>query len=395
MNILKLIGRDKEILLKDIQEYEKEISSIINESTFLIIGGAGSIGQALVKEIFVRNPKKLFVVDISENNLVELVRDIRSSIGYIKGDFQVFALDSGSEHFFRLIEDSGPFDFVMNLSALKHVRSEKDPYTLSRLIEVNILNVIKCIDKITEIGCKKYFAVSTDKATNPANLMGASKYIMERYLINISNIIKISSARFANVAFSDGSLLHGFEQRIKKFQPLSAPNDVKRYFISSTEAGRICLISSLLGDNRDIFFPKLSKDIDEITFSGIAVQYLKKIGKIPKIFSSEDEARNYLIYGDDKYSWPCYFFKSDTSGEKNFEEFYSSKEILDMGKFNDLGIVKNPEYHHDQSVDVFVKNFIKLQSKGIYERDKLVKLFKNTVSSLSHKETGKYLDSKM
>ena len=233
------------------------LDSSVSESSFLVLGAAGTIGQAVTKEIFKRNPKKLHCVDISENNLVELVRDIRSEYGYIDGDFQTFALDVGSPIYDAFIESDGVYDYVLNLSALKHVRSEKDPYTLMRMIEVNILNTIKTIKQSKEKRVKKYFCVSTDKAANPVNMMGASKRIMELFLMRESVDMNISTARFANVAYSDGSLLHGFKMRMEKHQPIVAPNDVRRYFVSKEESGQLCLMSTILGDNCDIFFPKL------------------------------------------------------------------------------------------------------------------------------------------
>ena len=250
----KIIGRNKNLFIDDIINHENSICNIISESRFLILGAAGTIGQAVTNEIFKRNPKKLHVVDISENNLVELVRDLRSSYGYNSGIFQSFCLDIGSRQYDLFIDQDGRYDYVLNLSALKHVRSESNPYTLMRMIEVNILNTEKTIIQSINKGVKKYFCVSTDKATNPVNMMGATKLVMEKFLEKYSHKINISTARFANVAFSDGSLLHGFKQRIEKFQPIVAPNDVKRYFISKEESGQLCLMSCLFGDNCDIFF---------------------------------------------------------------------------------------------------------------------------------------------
>ena len=241
MNVLHLIGRSNELFTNDINNYEKELSAIVSTSKFLVIGGAGSIGSATTKEIFKRNPIKLHVVDISENNMVELVRDIRSSFGYIDGDFQTFALDIGSIEYDAFWEADGDYDYVLNLSALKHVRSEKDPYTLMRMIDVNVFNTDKTLQQSIDKGVKKYFCVSTDKAANPVNMMGASKRIMEMFLMRKSKEITISTARFANVAFSDGSLLHGFNKRIEKKQPIVAPNDIKRYFVIPKESGELCL----------------------------------------------------------------------------------------------------------------------------------------------------------
>ncbi|MFT5243993.1 MAG: FlaA1/EpsC-like NDP-sugar epimerase, partial [Psychroserpens sp.] len=278
---LELIGRNKMLFTKDIQSHKDELYSKVSSSKFLVLGGAGSIGQAVVKEIFKRNPLKLHVVDISENNLVEVVRDIRSSFGYIKGDFKTFALDIGSIEYDAFIASDGHYDYVLNLSALKHVRSEKDPFTLMRMINVNVFNTDKTIQQSIDKKVKKYFCVSTDKAANPVNMMGASKRIMEMFLMRRSQEINISTARFANVAFSDGSLLHGFNQRIQKKQPIVAPNDIKRYFVVPQEAGELCLSSCVLGDNRDIFFPKLEESLHLISFADIAVKYLKNLGYEP------------------------------------------------------------------------------------------------------------------
>tara|TARA_R110002111_G_scaffold260570_1_gene332006 strand:+ start:2095 stop:2943 length:849 start_codon:yes stop_codon:yes gene_type:complete len=281
MQLLDLIGRKNELFESDIKTHNIELKSIVSSSKFLVIGGAGSIGQAVTKEIFKRNPVKLHIVDISENNLVELVRDIRSSFGYIDGDFKTLALDIGSVEYDAFIASDGNYDYVLNLSALKHVRSEKDPFTLMRMIDVNIFNTEKTIQQSIENGVKKYFCVSTDKAANPVNMMGASKRIMEMFLMRKSKDINISTARFANVAFSDGSLLHGFDQRIKKQQPIVAPNDIKRYFVIPKESGELCLMSCIFGENRDIFFPKLSEDLHLISFADIAIKYIKKLGYKP------------------------------------------------------------------------------------------------------------------
>ena len=257
MDYLSLIGRSGAIFSQDIANKEEDLRRIISRSRFLILGGSGSIGQSVVREVFKRDPKVLHVVDISENNLVELVRDIRSTVGYGSGDFRTFALDCGSVEFIACVKSEGPYDYVFNLSALKHVRSEKDPYTLMRMIMVNVFNTIKTLRLAKKMGAKNYFCVSTDKAANPANMMGASKRIMEMFLMRESLTQNISMARFANVAFSDGSLLHGFNQRFAKRQPLSAPNDVRRYFVTPQESGELCLLSGLFGKNRDIFFELL------------------------------------------------------------------------------------------------------------------------------------------
>jgi len=399
-NILELIGRQTRLFDIDIVNKEAKLVDIINESSFLVIGAAGSIGQAVTKEIFKRQPKKLHVVDISENNLVELVRDLRSSYGYIAGDFQTFALDIGSIEYDAFIESDGKYDYVLNLSALKHVRSEKDPYTLMRMINVNIFNTEKTIKQSIKNGTKKYFCVSTDKAANPVNMMGASKRIMEMFLLKYSKEIDISTARFANVAFSDGSLLHGFEQRIKKNQPIVAPSDIRRYFVTPQESGELCLMSCIFGEKGDIFFPKLSEDLHLITFSDIAIKYLQSKGLTPHLCKSEEEARDHLSNSAQLADniWPCLFTGSDTTGEKDFEEFYTDKEVLDFNTFNNLGVIKNTvdvdEILSDK-LDHFTTEINQMQASLKWTKEEIVKLFFYMLPEFGHKETGKYLDGKM
>jgi FlaA1/EpsC-like NDP-sugar epimerase len=395
MNILKLIGRSSEIFTKDLQENKKKLKRIVSQSSFLVIGGAGSIGQAVTREIFRRNPIKLHVVDISENNLVELVRDLRSSFGYIDGDFQTFALDIGSIEYDAFIELDGKYDYVLNLSALKHVRSEKDPFTLMRMIDVNVFNTEKTVLQAIEKGTKKYFCVSTDKAANPVNMMGASKRIMEMYLMNLSQKITISTARFANVAFSDGSLLHGFNQRIQKRQPIVAPNDIKRYFVTPKESGELCLMSCIFGENRDIFFPKLNQDLHLITFADIAVKYLAELGYKPYLCASEEEARQMMSILPEQGKWPCLFTNSDTTGEKDFEEFFTDKEVLDMIRFENFGIIKNEGNFSTYKINLFSHAISEFKKSKKWNKEQLVDLFFKMIPDFGHKETGKYLDSKM
>jgi FlaA1/EpsC-like NDP-sugar epimerase len=395
MNTLSLIGRNKTLFDNDIKNYEKELIEIVSNSTFLVIGGAGSIGQAVTKEIFKRNPLKLHVVDISENNMVELVRDIRSSFGYIDGDFQTFALDIGSEEYDAFIEADGKYDYVLNLSALKHVRSEKDPFTLMRMINVNIFNTDKTIEQSIAKGVKKYFCVSTDKAANPVNMMGASKRIMEMFLMRKSKEIDISTARFANVAFSDGSLLHGFNQRIMKRQPIVAPNDIKRYFVIPEESGQLCLMSCIFGENRDIFFPKLSESLHLITFADIAVKYLNNLGYQPFLCKDEEEARLLMATLPAEGKWPCLFTASDTTGEKDFEEFFTENEVLDMNRFENLGVIKNDLNFDEEKLNLFTESIGALKKEGKWNKEQIVDLFFKMIPGFGHKETGKYLDAKM
>jgi len=398
-NILPLIGRTAPLLEKDIANNEAELTRIVQDSRFLVIGGAGSIGAAVSKEIFNRNPKLLHIVDISENNMVELVRDIRSSVGYGKGEFATFAIDCGSDIFDAFIKEKtkafGGYDYVLNLSALKHVRSEKDPFTLMRMVDTNIFNTDKTMCQARDMGSKKYFCVSTDKAANPVNMMGASKRIMEMFLNRRSVEMPVSTARFANVAFSDGSLLYGFNRRLEKGQPLSSPNDVRRYFVTPKEAGELCLMSCLLGENRDVFFPKLSENLNLVTFSSIAVKYLASLGYEAVECATEDEARSRVEELKAQHKYPVYFFKSDTTGEKDFEEFFMEGERLDMECFESLGIIKNDVNFNEEKLQMFTGAIAEMRQAGTWTRGQLITLFNRMIPEFNHKETGKFLDGRM
>lgn len=395
MNILDIIGRSKELFSTDVAGNEDYLFELISRSRFMVIGAAGSIGQAVTKEIFIRNPKCLHVVDISENNLVELVRHLRSSIGYNSGEFKTFALDCGSDEYAALCKASGGYDFVLNLSALKHVRSEKDPYSLMRMIRVNIFNTVKTLQHSKEFSASKYFCVSTDKAANPVNMMGASKRIMEMFLARESQEIEISTARFANVAFSDGSLLHGFKNRFLSHQPITAPNDVRRYFVTPKESGELCLLSAILGKNMETFFPKLSDELVLTKFTDIACRFLNSNGYEAFECSTEDEARLRISELLPKKRWPVYFFKSDTTGEKDFEEFFTETEELDLERFYNIGVIKNrisPQTDKLEHFETTIKRWI---AAIHYDRKDIIALFNETVENFDHKDTGKFLDNRM
>lgn len=393
--MLSLIGREEPLFRRDLAEHGAELDRTVAGGRFLVIGGAGSIGAAVVRELFKRTPKALHVVDISENNLVELVRDVRSSIGYIDGDFRTFALDCGAVEFDAMTRAHGPYDFVMNFSALKHVRSEKDPFTLMRMIAVNVFNTDKVAAYAADAGVRKYFCVSTDKASNPVNMMGASKRIMEMFLMRRAQQTTVSSARFANVAFSDGSLPHAWTMRIRKRQPLAAPNDVRRYFVTDAEGAILCLLSACFGNNRDIFFPKLSEKLHLIRFSEIAVRYLESMGYEAVECDSEEEARRRVDELAPRNKWPCYFFASDTTGEKDFEEFYTDAELVDWERFANVGVVKNDVGWDEPTLDRFEQTIRTLRDRGSWDKADLVDLFNATLPNFAHLETGKYLDGKM
>jgi FlaA1/EpsC-like NDP-sugar epimerase len=395
VDLLKLIGRGEQLFSHDLERIESHLTYCVSKSSFLVLGGGRSIGSAEVRVIFTRNPSKLHVVDISENNLVELVRDLRSSLGYITGEFKTFALDIGSTEYDAFFIADGEYDFVLNLSALKHVRSEEDEFTLMRLINTNIINTLKTLNQCIEAGVKKYFCVSTDKATNPVNMMGASKLIMEMFLMRASPAIQISTARFANVAFSDGSLLFGFLKRLEKCQPIAAPNDVRRYFLTPKESGELCLIACIFGDNCDIFFPKLSEEVDLISVSEIATRFLKQKGYATYICRSENEARELVSVLPTQGKWPCYFAASNTTGEKSIEEFFTEDEKLDMLKFQSIGIIKQKPLFDEELLLNFENSIFALKADLKWKKQDLVALFERTIIGFKHSSTGKFLDGKM
>lgn len=395
MNVLELVGRSEPLFRSDIERLEKDIEYLVQGARILVIGAAGSIGQSVVLELFKRDPKVLHAIDISENNMVELVRTVRSSVGYGSGEFKTFALDCGSAEFDAMFSYHGPYDYIFNLSAMKHVRSEEDPYTLMRLIQTNIFNTINILEKVKGSDLTKYFCVSTDKAANPVNMMGASKRIMEQFLLRESCEKNISMARFANVAFSDGSLLHGFNQRFLKQQPISAPQDVRRYFVTPQESGELCMLSGLLGENREIFFPKLNNEIHLEHFSVIAERYLTVLGFEPYPCQTEEEARTKMNKLFAQKKWPVYFFDSDTTGEKDFEEFYTENESLVFDRFEGIGVISQSPDVDLAKLENFEKQIFLLLHSGEWTKANLVDLFNDIIPEFKHKETGKYLDNRM
>ena len=343
--------RQKSFFKNDIEANREELAEKIAGKSVLVIGGAGTIGSSFIKAILPFRPAKLTVVDYSENGLTELTRDLRSAYNeFIPKHYITYPFDFGSDIFARMYRNNS-FDIVACFAAHKHVRSEKDHLAIEAMIKNNVFNTKAILDLAMENPPKHFFSVSTDKAANPVNVMGASKKLMEKVLMAYTNDLKISTARFANVAFSNGSLLFGFIQRILKRQPLSSPNDVKRYFVSPIESGQLCMLACVLGDSKNIFFPKLDES-QMMTFSTIAEHFLREIGMEPDYCESDEEARIKAAsweYGMKKY--PVYFFTTDTSGEKSYEEFLTKEDMLDMNRFDALGVIKNEEVPDYKSVD--------------------------------------------
>ncbi len=388
-------GRAESYFHEDVQTQTQQLIERIAGSRVVVVGAAGSIGSAVVKTILRFKPEALSLIDLSENNLVEVVRDLHSSENIQLPDyFETLPIGLGSIEFKRYFKDSQPFDYFFNLSAVKHVRSEKNIYCLMRMIDTNAVFFHDFL-KENEYRFRKVFSVSSDKAANPANMMGASKMVMEKVLLSQSEHQPYSTARFANVAFSDGSLPYGLLQRIQKQQPLSAPNDVRRYFISHQEAGELCVLSCILGENRDVFFPKLISDKNEKTFSQIALELLECLGYEPVECISEEEAKHRVRELLPKKQWPCYFFKTDTSGEKNYEEFYTSKEKIDMDRFINIGVIKCEPIYDADSLENFIRFCHNAKTDSGVTKEDYVQAMLKVVPTLQHIETGKNLDQKM
>ncbi|WP_373495717.1 UDP-N-acetylglucosamine 4,6-dehydratase [Aquiflexum sp.] len=393
--VLSYLKRNRSLFARDLEVNEKHLKENIYNKSLIVIGGAGTIGSSFIKAALKFKPAKLVVVDINENGLTELVRDLRSVEGqYIPEDFMTYPLSFDSPAFRKLFIAHGPFDIVANFAAHKHVRSEKDIYSIEALIENNLVKAKGLLDLLVEYPPKHFFCVSTDKAANPVNIMGASKKMMEELILSYGDKIKVSTARFANVAFSNGSLLEGFLKRIEKEQPLSCPSDVKRFFVSPQESGEICLMACILGKNREIFFPKLDMEKDLIKFADIFPVLLKHLGYEPVIFNSDSDARkNISLIKEGKY--PVYVFETNTSGEKMFEEFYTDDEDFDLGKFNALGVLsKSPTYKTEQ-FDVIFKELYDLLENPKLEKSQIVSWLKKYIPEFQHIETGISLDKKM
>ncbi|HPR33685.1 MAG TPA: polysaccharide biosynthesis protein [Prolixibacteraceae bacterium] len=408
--------RQESLLKADFEKYHTELSKRINGKKVLVIGGAGTIGSSYIKAILKFNIAKLVVVDINENGLTELVRDLRSSEGYnIPEEFIPYPVNFGDRVFEKIFKKHGPFEIVANFAAHKHVRSEKDIFSIEAMIENNVLRARKLLDLLLEYPPEHFFCVSTDKAANPVNIMGASKKLMEETIMAYSDKLPIKTARFANVAFSNGSLPLGFIERLNKNQPWSCPLGIRRFFVSPQESGELCLMASIMGESGDIFFPKLDEDRDMIPFDQIAIDLLHYLGMEPDICKSEEEARMKATErlndctterlndgatgrrgnGETAGTWPVYFFGSDTSGEKSYEEFYTENEVLDNDSFINLGVVKNSTKRSIDEIDAIFDQLHNLFESNEVTKASIVSILKTYLPNFEHIETGKGLDSKM
>ncbi len=391
----KITGRQCSFLAVDLKDNHDQISSQIINRSVLVIGGAGTIGSSFIKSILPYKPAKLTVVDISENGLTELTRDLRSSTLAVPDRYKTYPINFSSPVFSRVLEEDGPYHIVANFAAHKHVRSEKDHISIQALLENNVLQAIDLLETMSKNPPEHFFSVSTDKAANPVSVMGASKKLMEEVLLAYSETMHITTARFANVAFSNGSLLDGWINRMLKKQPLSAPLDIYRYFVSPEEAGHICLLACMMGRSGEIFFPKLERDQLK-SFSDIGLDFIRFMGYVPVICKSEEEAKEMIVGKSDKdLSYPIYLFNSETSGEKTVEEFYTSTERIDMDSLESMGIIRNKDKMNISDVKVFSQDVKALFSKANVSKEDLVSFLSGSVSGFSHVETGISLDQKM
>ena len=389
-------GRDESLFTADLATHEPELRAAIAGRSVLVIGGAGTIGSSFIRALLPFEPGRLYVVDLNENGLTELTRDLRSTSGqFVPDDFKTYPISFCDPVFARMMRREGPFDVVAHFAAHKHVRSEKDRYSIEAMVENNVMNTVVLLDLLIEQPPRHFFCVSTDKAANPANVMGASKKLMEEAVLAYSARLPAVTARFANVAFSNGSLPAGFLERISKAQPLSAPHDVRRYFVSPAESGELCLLACVLGAPGDIFFPELDEP-RMLTFSAIADALLRDRGYTPVPCASEDEARDAAAQRSSKDpTWPVYYFTSETSGEKPFEEFFTVDEDVDHERFAALGVIAGTTRNDVASIRSTVADLHALFSSPELTKSAIVETLTRLVPSFQHVETGKSLDAKM
>ena len=387
--------RQQSLFAADIEANINRLTEEIEGKSVCVIGGAGSIGSSFIKAVLRFKPGKLVVIDLNENGLAELTRDLRSTEGlFVPQEYRAYTLSFADPIFTRIFREEKGFDIVANFSAHKHVRSEKDKYSVQALIENNDIKAKKLMDLLCEFPPKHFFCVSTDKAANPVNIMGASKRIMEDLVMAYNDKFKVTTARFANVAFSNGSLPDGWLHRMQKKQPLAAPYDVRRYFVSPEESGQICMLACILGNGGEVFFPKFCED-QMLTFSAICDEFIRSEGFSKKECASDEEAKRYASQmSDDSDTYPVVYFKSDTTGEKAYEEFYIPGEKINMDRFRALGVIEETTRRSMNEVNLF---FNKLETlfQGDFTKDEVVREIKVFIPNFKHEEKGKNLDQKM
>lgn len=388
--------RQKSMFLTDIENHSEELRNEVEGKSLCVIGGAGSIGSSFIRAILPFRPSKLVVIDLNENGLAELTRDLRSTYGlYVPDEYRTYTLNFADPIFARIFREEKGFDIVANFSAHKHVRSEKDKYSVQALIENNDIKAKKFMDLLCEFPPKHFFCVSTDKAANPVNIMGASKRVMEDMVMAYSDRFPVTTARFANVAFSNGSLPDGWISRLMKRQPIASPTDVKRYFVSPEESGQICMLACILGNSGEVFFPKLGED-QMITFSSFCEKFIETAGYNGHICISDAEAKSFAHERkEEDKDYPVVYFESDTTGEKSYEEFYVPGEKINMDRFSALGVIEETRRRNMNEVDSFFKELESIFAKDNFTKAEIVEALKLFLPNFEHEEKGRNLDQKM
>jgi len=391
----KVTERKESFFAKDIANNQAELSQKIRGKSLLVIGGAGTIGSSFIKAVLKFEPARLVVVDTNENGLTELTRDLRSAADqYVPPTYITYPMNFGEPVFQKMFEREGPFEIVANFAAHKHVRSEKDKYSIEAMIDNNVYKAKSFLDLLRDHPPEHFFCVSTDKAANPVNVMGASKKLMEEVIMAYSSYIPITTARFANVAFSNGSLLDGYIQRLMKRQPISCPSDVKRFFVSPEESGQICMLACMLGRSGEIFFPKLEEH-EMINFKDITVDFFEKMGQPIHYAQSEEEAKLQALNRKDSDPYPVYFFDTDTSGEKLYEEFFTARDEVNLNRYQSLGVIQNAVRPSINQINQTLADLKQLMLSGQYDKAAIVNQLKSVIPDFEHIETGKSLDQKM
>jgi len=387
--------RENSFFENDLINNKEKLSKEIKGKSILVIGGAGTIGSSYIKAVLRYNPSELIVVDTNENGLTELTRTLRSNSNIIVPEnYLTYPMSFNSEVFYKMAKSHGVFDIVANFAAHKHVRSEKDSFSIEAMIKNNVLDAKRLLDYLKRNKPSHFFCVSTDKAANPVNVMGGSKKMMENVIMSYSRDLKITTARFANVAFSNGSLLYGYIERLLQRQPISCPSDVKRFFVSPEESGEICLLTTILGNSGDIYFPKLNEN-QLVNFKSITEDFFKYLDKDIKICKSEKEAKEIALKLSSNSPYPVYFFKTDTSGEKLFEEFYTSEDEVNFNLYESIGVVTNSLKPSFSEMEVTIKEIETLFKRESYNKEDVIKIMNKILPNFNHIETGRSLDQKM